>query len=121
MNKESRLPVAEWERIINTAIKSGIEETVNGKIRRLDEKIDAYIDESKKFREEDKLHKKKVNDHIEKSELESKAIQPLLKKVVELSNVGEAVTTANNLSRFFKWVSGLGALGAALTWFYYKF
>ena len=95
--KRGVLPIEDWKSIINEAIEISVEKHVNGKIRNLDSKVAIYIDESKRFHE-------KVEKHIEKSEKESEALKPLIERAGELSNLGDAVKTANGNYSFVKWV-----------------
>ena len=81
--------------------------TVNGEIKRLDQKLELYIGEAKVFREV-------VTEHLRLSEAESLALKPILERVVELTSVGDGLKTVNNLSRFLKWLSGFTVVGGGL-------
>lgn len=74
---------------INSSVKSSVEETVNGKIRRIDEKLDAYISSDIKWKEE--------------------KVEPLI----------DAHKTIKNLAVFLKWLAGvIAATGLIIKGFF---
>ncbi len=83
----------ELQKIINTikqTTENTIEATVNGKIRKIDEKFELFYKENAKF----------VQDSIEWR----KTLQPVV----------EAYSTAENAGRFIKWLGGMAVAGGAL-------
>ena len=74
------------------SVKTSIEETVNGKIRRLDEKLEHYIVADMKWKEE--------------------KVEPLI----------DAHSTIKNLATFLKWIAGiLAAITLIVKGFFIEF
>lgn len=99
--------------IITQAVENSAEKTVNGKIKKIDEKLEIHINDSKLFRDT-------VTKHIEASEKESKLLKPILERIPELTTVGQTVETANNIKKTAVWWAGffaaIGTITAGVTY-----